>query len=66
MEKRDSMKRNLWFLLTGFCLGFAPKLFRMADLERGYNATGGEVFIFLIPVLAWLIWGGEKHGIKRN
>lgn len=60
------MKKNLWFLLTGFCLGFAPTLFHIADLERGYSATGGEVFIFLIPVLAWLIWGGEKHGVERE
>ena len=55
------MKRNLWFLLTGFCLGFAPTLFRIADFERGYDATGGEMAIFILPILAWLFWGGEKE-----
>ena len=55
------MKRNLWFLLTGFCIGISPTVFQLADLERGYDGTGGEIFIFLIPVLAWLIWGGEKE-----
>ena len=46
--KGKKMKKNLWFLLTGFCIGFAPTLFHIADLKRGYNATGGEMAIFIL------------------
>lgn len=48
-------KRIAWLSFTAFCISVSPYVFEIADASRGYNATGGEVFIFLLPVLAWLL-----------
>ena len=36
-------------LIYGYTL-----LHNIATTERGYNAIGGEIFIFLIPFLYWV------------
>ena len=30
-------------------------IFEYADQQRGYEATGGEIFIPVIPLLIWLV-----------
>lgn len=29
-------------------------LHKLATIERGYNAYGGEIFMFLIPLFVWV------------
>lgn len=58
MNFLERMKRKIkshgWWLFVGFCLGVTPYVFRIADAQRGYNATGGEIFVPLIPLLLWM------------
>ena len=60
------MKKTLWWVLTAICIVLSPYIFYLADLERGYNATGGEAVIFFIPFLVWCIddtWRVSKKGV---
>ena len=44
----------------------APKVFAIASAERGYDgALGGEVFIFLIPLIIW-VWYEEYKQMKKE
>lgn len=62
------MKLNRF--LFGFLLGLTPliiqKAFMLADLERGFNATGGEVFTIALPLLIvqWRLWTVEQNRKK--
>ena len=72
MNFLERMKRKIkshgWWLFVGFCLGITPYMFYSADLERGYNATGGEVFVPLIPLLVWTMKDSikEMKGVFKN
>ena len=59
MNFLERMKRKIkqvyWWVFVGFCFGITPYMFYIADLKRGYNATGGEIFIPLIPLLVWMV-----------
>lgn len=72
MNYSKRMKRKIkqvrWWIFIGFCLGITPYMFYIADLERGYNATGGEIFIPLIPLLAWAMKDSikEMKGVFKN
>lgn len=55
------IKKCCWLIFIGLCIGITPYMFYLADLERGYNATGGEIFIPLLPLLVWAI----KDSIKK-
>lgn len=64
------MKLNrFWF---GFLLGLTPFIiqnaFMLADLERGFNATGGEVFTIALPLLIfkWRLWTVEQNKKKHS
>lgn len=65
MNYSKHMKRKIkqicWWVFIGFCLGITPYIFTIADMKRGYNATGGEIFVPLIPLLAWVM----KDSIKE-
>ena len=53
------IRNNFWFgLLLGVSVMLIPLSFLYADLERGYNATGGEVFMIALPILVmwWRRW----------
>jgi hypothetical protein len=50
---KGKLKNACWWLFVGFCIGFTPYAFHLAELERGYKAVGGEIFIPLIPLLVW-------------
>jgi hypothetical protein len=42
--------------------------FNLGDLERGYDALGGEVFTLALPflVIRWREWSIEKALEERN
>ena len=68
MKDTKAIKLVLWLLLTTLCIIVSPYIFYLADLERGYDATGGEVSIFLIPFLVWCIdetWSESKKSKKE-
>jgi hypothetical protein len=48
------MKKLKWFLY-GIWVGLTPSVFSYADMSRGYDATGGEIFYPFIPLIGWLI-----------
>lgn len=49
-----------WMLVIGFCIGITPSVFRYADAVRGYDATGGEMFIPVIPIMIYLAFRTER------
>jgi hypothetical protein len=48
---KPKTKNRLFWIACGFCFGITPFMFILADQERGFNATGGEMFIPLIPFM---------------
>jgi hypothetical protein len=64
----QKIKLAFWWIFCGFCFGITPYIFTIADMERGYNATGGEIFIPLIPLLAWAMKDSikEMKGVFKN
>lgn len=52
---KNRVRLHGWWLFVGFCLGITPYMFRLADVQRGYDATGGEIFIPLLPLLVWMM-----------
>jgi hypothetical protein len=59
-------KQICWWVFVGFCLGISPYIFVLADVQRGYDATGGEIFVPLIPLLIWVIKNSVKGGLKND
>jgi len=59
MNFLERMKRKIkqvcWWVFVGFCFGITPYMFRIADAQRGYDATGGEIFVPFIPLLVWTV-----------
>lgn len=53
MKKLIIRPKFFLLLFTVICWGLTPYIFCLADLERGYDATGGEIFIPLLPVIVW-------------
>ena len=45
----------LLLVFAAICWTATPFMFYFADLERGYDALGGEAFIPMLPFFAWLI-----------
>ena len=62
--KRKIKSHGRW-LFVGFCLGITPYVFRIADDQRGYDATGGEMFVPLIPLLIWMAKDAVKDIIRE-
>jgi len=48
---KNRVRSHGWWLFVGLCLGITPYMFRIADAQRGYDATGGEIFVPFIPLL---------------
>lgn len=46
--------------LAAIWLSTAPFWFWLADLERGYDGTGGELLLMAIPFLARALWIGIR------
>lgn len=43
-----------WFLVGVLTLVAFIGFHKLATIERGYNAIGGEMFMFLIPFFVWI------------
>ena len=43
-----------WFFVFVFSAVAFAGLHKLATVERGYNAIGGEMFMFLIPFFVWV------------
>lgn len=60
MNYSKRMKRNFrknlgWIIIFAIFFAITPLMFHLADLERGYNATGGEMFVPMIPFLLYAV-----------
>lgn len=55
LEKVNKPKLLFWTFVIGLSWGITPYMFHLADLERGYDATGGELFTPMLPLLVWMI-----------
>ena len=43
-----------WFFVIVLSVVAFLGLHKLATVERGYNAIGGEMFMFLIPFFVWI------------
>ena len=43
-----------WFFVILLSVVAFLGLHKLATVERGYNAIGGEMFMFLIPFFVWI------------
>ena len=43
-----------WFFVFVLSAVAFIGLHKLATIERGYNAIGGEIFMFLIPFFVWI------------
>ena len=43
-----------WFFVFVLSAVAFVGLHKLATIERGYNAIGGEIFMFLIPFFVWI------------
>ena len=43
-----------WFLVGVLTVVAFVGLHKLATIERGYDAIGGEMFMFLIPFFVWI------------
>lgn len=43
-----------WFFVFVLSAVAFVGLHKLATIERGYNAIGGEMFMFLIPFFVWV------------
>lgn len=43
-----------WFFVVVLSAVAFAGLHKLATIERGYNAIGGELFMFLIPFFVWV------------
>ena len=43
-----------WFFVVVLSVVAFVGLHKLATVERGYNAIGGEMFMFLIPFFVWI------------
>lgn len=59
MKIKNFLKANKkvilkWVFVIMLSMGAFIELHKLATVERGYNAIGGEVFMFLIPFFVWI------------
>lgn len=60
LEKINKPKLIFWSFIIGISWGITPYMFHLADLERGYDATGGELFTPLFPLMVCLLISAVK------
>jgi hypothetical protein len=54
--KRFIVKPRFFFFLASVAWwALTPLFFYLADMQRGFDATGGEAFIPLIPFIVWTV-----------
>ncbi|MFL2104166.1 hypothetical protein [Desemzia sp. FAM 23991] len=59
---KPTNKQTLWSIFAATCIWVAPYIFEIADGSRGYDSTGGEIFIYVLPILVWLLDGTITDG----
>ena len=47
--------RRKWLWLTAVCMALTPLVARLAYIERGYAALGGEMVLPLAPLIVWAL-----------
>lgn len=52
---RKYIKKYITHILLAIWVILIPTMFAMADYERGYNATGGEIMWLILPILIFCI-----------
>lgn len=64
------MKINrFWFgVLLALSIMIIPLAFQIGDIERGFDALGGEIFAVALPflVIRWREWSIEKALEERK
>ena len=60
-NKKAILKWSFVFILSAVAF---VGLHKLATVERGYNAIGGEIFMFLIPFFVWIAHE-KKKSIKE-
>jgi len=56
---------RLLIILYALTFAVAPKIFDIVRTQRGYDAVGGEVFIFLVPLIIW-VWVYEYNEGRKE
>lgn len=65
--KRDHKNKTyIRTFLTGLCWGLTPYIFNVADNQRGYDSTGGEILFPFIPLLIWIVASVFKDFVKSS
>ena len=54
----------IWGFLFGLAFGLMPWLYSVATAQRGYYAIGGEALVWMIPLLAYWLYGSMKDFAK--
>lgn len=62
------MKKLIKIVVVCFIIliGAYMILHAFATAERGYNAFGGETFIFAVPLIAWSMYDNIKELKKER
>lgn len=68
MKVKNFLKENKkvilkWFFVFVLSAVAFVGLHKLATVDRGYEAIGGEMFMFLIPIFVW-IYPEIKKSIK--
>lgn len=61
-----------WIALSVLGVVFFLLAHKLANVERSYNAMGGEMFMLLIPFFVWIVqdfkkfFKEDKNGKQKN
>lgn len=53
--KRKIKWKNVMLLLSATLAVLTPLFSKLATIDRGYFAIGGEWLVFMFPLMAWLV-----------
>ena len=63
-EKREIQRKWILTAASALWLATAPIWFHLADLERGYDATGGELLLMALPFIVYGFWAAHRDGLE--
>ena len=58
------MNKKLLLILTVLFLILTPYVFELADIERGYDSTGGEIVFPFLPLIIWFWTRKEENNVE--
>ena len=64
--RRITRARLAWIAFFAVCWGLTPLMFALADAQRGYDSTGGEAMIPMIPVIALVLTVTNRISDRRQ